>query len=63
MFCVQGVCGLQGQKGVRRLPGKPVLHSLTPQIYLQRSSALAALQAAWSPICAMGCPAATGSLS
>ena len=45
------------------MPGKPVPLSLTPHIYLGRLSALAALQAAWSPVCAVGSPGAAGSLS
>ena len=62
-IALRGVCGLQAQKGVRHAAGKPVPLSLTPQIYLQRLSALAALQAAWSPLCALGAPDPTGSLA
>lgn len=55
-------CFVQAQKAVRPVPGEPVPLTLTPQVYLQRLSALAALQAAWSPICSVPHPGITGIL-
>lgn len=61
--CTQGGCvGLQAHKGVRLAPSKPVPLILTPQVYLHRLSALAALQAAWSPICTFAPADSTGGL-
>ena len=51
---------LQAQKGARHTQGKPVPLTLNPQVYLQRLTALAALQAAWSPICTLSTPDSTG---
>ena len=51
---------MQAPRGIAQLPDKLVPLTLSPQAYLQRMSALAATQAAWSPICTFADPDNTG---
>lgn len=48
LLCMQASIG-----GAQSAPDKPVPMNLTPQAYLHRLDSLAALQAAWSPICTL----------
>lgn len=48
ILCMQASSG-----GAQSAPDKPVPMNLTPQAYLHRLDSLAALQAAWSPICTL----------
>ncbi|KAL0042386.1 hypothetical protein WJX77_010878 [Trebouxia sp. C0004] len=49
-----------GAGGARSVSDKPVPMNLTAQAYLQRMDSLAALQAAWSPVCALPATGDTG---
>ncbi|DBA85227.1 TPA: hypothetical protein ACH3X2_005930 [Trebouxia sp. C0005] len=46
--------------GARSVPDKPVPMNLTAQAYLHRMDSLAALQAAWSPVCILSATGDTG---
>ena len=49
--------------GARSFPDKPVPMNLTAQAYLHRMDSLAAMQAAWSPVCALTANGDTGTFT
>ena len=49
--------------GARSVPDKLVPMNLTAQAYLHRMDSLAALQAAWSPVCVLPATGDTGMLT
>ncbi len=55
-------CMQASAAGARSVPDKPVPMNLTAQAYLHRMDSLAALQAAWSPVCALPATGDTGIL-